>query len=105
MLAAEEFGIGTRDERFPADPSGISEPHDILAAEEFGIGTRDERFPGDPTGLDEPHDVLAAEEFPMPVAGRARGDARTGLRAWLPLLVLLVALAGLAVVRRRGSAR
>ena len=42
------------------------QPHDVLAAEEFGIGTRDERVPPDPTGTHEPHDVLAAEEFAMP---------------------------------------
>src|ERR671915_142584 len=32
----------------PADPSGIEEPHDVLAADEFSIGTRDERLPPDP---------------------------------------------------------
>jgi hypothetical protein len=37
----------------PSDPSGIDEPHDILAAEEFGIGTREERYPADPSGIQE----------------------------------------------------
>ena len=60
--------------RSPADPSGIEEPHDILAAEEFGIPTRDNRIPGDPTGLREPHDVLAAEEFAMPAGAEPHGD-------------------------------
>src|ERR671915_564758 len=42
----------------PGDPSGIEEPHDVLAADEFGIGTRDERMPPDPSGIQQPHDVL-----------------------------------------------
>lgn len=98
----------------PADPSGIDEPHDVLAAEEFGIPTRENRIPGDPTGLREPHDVLAAEEFAMPAGAEphsrsaesgqqgAGGDGKgRGLspRAYLPLaLAALVLLLGL---RRR----
>jgi hypothetical protein len=102
-----------RQRHVPPDPSGIDEPHDVLAAEEFGIGTRENRIPGDPTGIREPHDVLAAEEFAMPAgaephprspaaAGQGAGDAAgggPGLRALLPL-----ALAGLVVLialRRR----
>jgi hypothetical protein len=85
----------------PADPSGIEEPHDVLAADEFGIGTRDERMPPDPTGIKEPHDVLAAEEFPMPAGiephdERGRPDPRT-----LVPLVLLAALVAFLLLRRR----
>jgi hypothetical protein len=84
----------------PPDPSGIDEPHDVLAAEEFGIGTGENRFPGDPTGIREPHDVLAAEEFAMPAGVEPHDDGEggggSGLRALLPLalagLVLLIAL-------------
>jgi hypothetical protein len=53
----------------PEDPTGIEEPHDVLAAEEFAMPTRDNRFPADPLGTTRPHDVLAAEEFGMPVPG------------------------------------
>jgi hypothetical protein len=53
----------------PEDPSGIEEPHDVLAAEEFAMPTRDNRFPADPLGTTRPHDVLAAEEFGMPAPG------------------------------------
>jgi hypothetical protein len=85
----------------PSDPSGIPEPHDVLAAEEFGIGTRDEHYPPDPTGIPEPHDVLAAEEFAMPSpadrAEPAAGSVRPG--ALIPLLLLAFA-AGVAVARR-----
>ncbi|MGH2799226.1 MAG: hypothetical protein ACRDM0_16485 [Thermoleophilaceae bacterium] len=86
----------------PADPSGIEEPHDVLAADEFGIGTRDERLPPDPTGIHEPHDVLAAEEFAMPAGaephgeGRGRPDPRT-----LVPLVLIAALVAYLLLRRR----
>jgi MYXO-CTERM domain-containing protein len=82
----------------PPDPSGIEEPHDVLAAEEFVIGTRENRIPGDPSGIREPHDVLAAEEFAMPAGVEPHEDASggPGLRALLPLalagLVLLIAL-------------
>ena len=84
----------------PADPSGIDEPHDVLAAEEFGIPTRENRIPGDPTGLREPHDVLAAEEFAMPAGAEPHGDSGgPGLRAFLPLG--LAALILLVLLRRR----
>jgi hypothetical protein len=80
-------------------------PHDILAADEFGIGTRDERLPPDPTGIAEPHDVLAAEEFAMPAGDvpRDAGDEGPDPRTLVPL-ALLVALAALFVLlgRRRG---
>jgi len=86
--------------RSPADPSGIDEPHDVLAAEEFGIPTRENRIPGDPTGLREPHDVLAAEEFAMPAGAEPHGEpGGPGLRAFLPLA--LAALILLVLVRRR----
>jgi MYXO-CTERM domain-containing protein len=87
-----------RQHHVPPDPSGIDEPHDVLAAEEFGIGTGENRFPGDPTGIREPHDVLAAEEFAMPAGAEPHDDegGGPGLRALLPLalagLVLLIAL-------------
>jgi hypothetical protein len=89
--------------RVPPDPSGIAEPHDVLAAEEFGIGTREVPYPADPTGIREPHDVLAAEEFAMPApdaterpsAGRRVADPRT-LGALLLIAVIL-----LVVLRRR----
>ena len=85
----------------PNDPIGIEEPHDILAAEEFGIPTRDNRIPGDPTGLREPHDVLAAEEFAMPAGAEPHPEDQSGLgaRAFLPLA--LAALILLLVFRRR----
>jgi hypothetical protein len=88
--------------RSPSDPSGIEAPHDILAAEEFGIPTRENRIPGDPTGLREPHDVLAAEEFAMPAGVEPRGDdggSGLGIRAFLPLGAALLLL--LLVLRRR----
>ena len=91
-----------RPSEVPPDPSGIEQPHDVLAADEFGIGTRNERLPPDPTGIDAPHDVLAAEEFPMP-AGAEPHDRR-GVwpepRTLVPLL-LLVAVAALVLLRRR----
>jgi hypothetical protein len=85
----------------PADPSGIEEPHDVLAADEFGIGTRDERLPPDPTGIKEPHDVLAAEEFAMPAGAEPHSvgggpDPRT-----LIPLVLIAAILVFLVLRRR----
>ena len=84
----------------PADPAGIEEPHDVLAAEEFGIPTRESSIPGDPTGLREPHDVLAAEEFAMPAGAEPRADrGGPGARAYLPLA--LAALILLLVLRRR----
>ena len=74
----------------PEDPSGLEGPHDVLAAEEFGIGTRDERLPRDPSGIQEPHDVLAAEEFAMPAgADRTAGLAGgSDPRTWVPLTAL-----------------
>jgi hypothetical protein len=85
----------------PADPAGIEEPHDVLAAEEFGIPTRESGVPGDPTGIREPHDVLAAEEFAMPAGAEPHGGdgGRPGARAYLPLA--LGALILLLVLRRR----
>jgi hypothetical protein len=88
----------------PTDPSGIDKPHDVLAAEEFGIPTRENAIPGDPTGLREPHDVLAAEEFAMPAGAEPQAGDGGGLpvaRAFVP--VLLAALAVLVVLRRRRS--
>ena len=87
----------------PADPSGIPQPHDILAADEFGIGTRDERLPPDPNAFDPPHDVLAAEEFAIPAGGETGGNGggRSKARFLAPLL-LLAALVMLRRVRRRG---
>ena len=61
----------------PADPTGLDQPHDVLAAEEFGIPSREGGIPNDPTGFREPHDVLAAEEFAMP-AGAEPADAGGG---------------------------
>jgi MYXO-CTERM domain-containing protein len=85
----------------PSDPTGIDQPHDILAAEEFGIPTPENRIPGDPTGLREPHDVLAAEEFAMPAGAEPRSDVSggPGARAFLPLA--LAALVVLIALRRR----
>jgi MYXO-CTERM domain-containing protein len=90
-----------REDLPPADPAGIDEPHDVLAAEEFGIGTRDERHPPDPTGIEDPHDVLAAEEFAMPAPGGAGSDfpEERDARAWIPLVAL--ALLALLLLRRR----
>jgi MYXO-CTERM domain-containing protein len=84
----------------PADPSGIDKPHDVLAAEEFGIPTRENGIPGDPTGLREPHDVLAAEEFAMPAGAEPHEESGgRGPRAFLPLA--LAGLLLLLVFRRR----
>ncbi len=85
----------------PPDPSGIDEPHDILAAEEFGIPSRENRVPSDPTGLREAHDVLAAEEFAMPAGIEPHTDdgGRPGVRALLPLI--LAGLVVLIALRRR----
>jgi hypothetical protein len=92
-----------RQPQVPADPSGIEEPHDVLAADEFGIGTRDERLPPDPTGIQEPHDVLAAEEFAMPAGAEPHqdeGGRGPDPRTLIPLL-LIAALAALVLLRRR----
>ena len=63
--------------------------------------SRGERFPTDPSGIQEPHDVLAAEEFAMPAPGREPSSQadRFDPRGWLPLL--LFALAVLVLLRRR----
>jgi hypothetical protein len=87
----------------PADPSGISEPHDVLAADEFGIGTRDERYPADPTGIQEPHDVLAAEEFAMPAGGEEGVEGSGGgfdPRALVPALIVLALVLAVLKLRR-----
>jgi hypothetical protein len=85
----------------PADPSGIEEPHDILAADEFTIGTRDERLPPDPTGIQEPHDVLAAEEFAMPAGTEPHCEGgRPDPRTLVPLALLAVLVAVLLLRRR-----
>jgi hypothetical protein len=90
-----------REPGVPADPSGIEEPHDVLAADEFGIGTRDERLPPDPNRFDPPHDVLAAEEFAIPAGGGSyKPGAGSKRRALVPLL-LGAAFAALVLVRRR----
>ena len=78
------------------------QPHDVLAAEEFGIGTRDDRYPGDPAGIQEPHDVLAAEEFAMPAPGDIAPGDGVGVRNLVPP-ILMVALVALLVLRRRRS--
>jgi hypothetical protein len=91
-----------RDPNVPPDPSGIEEPHDVLAAEEFGIGTREAPYPPDPSGIEAPHDVLAAEEFAMPApdAANASGSQRLpDARAVAALLML--ALVVLVLLRRR----
>jgi hypothetical protein len=86
----------------PADPTGIEEPHDVLAADEFGIGTRDERLPPDPNRFDPPHDILAAEEFAMPAGGEHWEDADSGPDPRkLVALLLIVAIAAFLAVRRR----
>jgi hypothetical protein len=86
----------------PADPTGIEQPHDVLAADEFGIGTRDERLPPDPNRFDPPHDILAAEEFAMPAGGEPyrADDGGSGRRRLVPLL-LIAAIAVFLAVRRR----
>jgi MYXO-CTERM domain-containing protein len=90
-----------REPGVPVDPSGIEEPHDVLAADEFGIGTRDERLPPDPNRFDPPHDILAAEEFAIPAGGESHTPgAGSGRRVLIPLM-LVAALAALVLVRRR----
>jgi len=91
------------EERFPTDPSGIDEPHDVLAAEEFAMPTRDDRHPPDPTGLHEPHDVLAAEEHAMPAPDQvAAAHGAPGGSAGLQLALMGAAAALVAfLVRRR----
>jgi hypothetical protein len=91
-------------EGVPGDPLETDQPHDVLAAEEFGIPTPEERIPADPTGIEEPHDVLAAEEFAMPAGAETHGEAGgRGPRAWL--LPVAIALALLVLLRRRRRRR
>jgi hypothetical protein len=97
-LAAEEFVIGTRFERWPAYPAHDGPPHDTLAAEEFGIGTRDERMPRDPSGYDSPHDILAAEAFAMPLPDRGGAMPAEAGRSLVKLGAIAAAAAGLAVL-------
>ncbi len=87
--------------RAPSDPAGIPEPHDVLAAEEFGIGTRDEHFPPDPSGISAPHDVLAAEEFAMPSPSDRGAPSDGGVRAGALVPLLLFAFAAGILVARR----
>jgi hypothetical protein len=90
----------------PTDPSGIEAPHDVLAADEFGIGTADNRLPPDPHRFEPPHDILAAEEFAMPAAGlrgNAPGADDPNRRSLTPLIALGAALAALVLLRRRRS--
>ena len=54
----------------PADPSGIEEPHDVLAADEFGIGTGDERLPPDPHRFDADGNGIGCEQVAGPSIGR-----------------------------------
>ena len=97
-LAAEEFVIGTRFERWPVYPAYGDPPHDTLAAEEFGIGTRDERMPRDPNGYDSPHDILAAEAFAMPLPDRGGAMPADAGRSLVKLGAIALAAAGLAVL-------
>jgi hypothetical protein len=90
-----------REPEVPADPSGIPEPHDVLAADEFGIGTRDERLPPDPNRFDPPHDILAAEEFAIPAGGERREPGGGAKRRGLVLLVVLAAVATFLALRLR----
>ncbi|HEY1359561.1 MAG TPA: hypothetical protein VGF21_14760 [Thermoleophilaceae bacterium] len=92
-----------RNRGVPDDPSGIQEPHDVLAAEEFGIGARDDRLPPDPSGRREAHDVLAAEEFAMPAGadGTYGVGAGSASRGWL---AAVAGIALLALVWRRRRA-
>ncbi len=85
--------------RFPEDPSGIQQPHDVLAAEEFAVPMRSTRdVPHDP--IHEPHDVLAAEEFAMPTGGwPSSGSGGLDPRTLLPAFALLVAI--VLLLRRR----
>jgi hypothetical protein len=79
----------------------IEKPHDVLAADEFEIGTRDERLPPDPTGINRPHDVLAAEEFAMPAGVEPHGAGRTPDPRTLVPLALFAALVAILLLRRR----
>ena len=86
----------------PSDPSGIEEPHDVLAADEFGIGTRDDRLPPDPNRFDPPHDILAAEEFAIPAGGERYQPGNGSKRHVLLPLLLLAAIGALVAARSRG---
>jgi MYXO-CTERM domain-containing protein len=92
-------------ESWQRDPHGIEEPHDVLAADEFGIGTRDERLPPNPSRFDPPHDILAAEEFAMPAVGEPNGHPGDPAKGRSPLalvgLLVLAAIAAFVVIRRR----
>ena len=101
VLAAEEFGIGVRDDRWPPDPLGVTVPHDTLAAEEFIIGTRDDRWPRDPSGYHAPHDVLAAEAFPMPLPDPGAATRAKAPRSLLRWTLALTALGAAALLIRR----
>ena len=90
-----------RNPRVLPDLTGIEEPHDVLAAEEFGIGYRDERLPPDPSGIHEPHDVLAAEEFAMPAGHDAGPHGGATARSWAPLLMIAAFTLALLWRRRR----
>ena len=97
-LAAEEFAIGTRYERWPAFPASDGPPHDTLAAEEFGIGTPDSRMPRDPSGYHTPHDILAAEAFAMPLPDQDAAPPRTRSRRVVPLAIAAAAALGVAAL-------
>jgi hypothetical protein len=90
----------------PTDPTGIEAPHDVLAADEFGIGTADERLPPDPHRFEPPHDILAAEEFAMP-AGGLRGEVAPAgaaqARSLTPYVVIGAAAALVVLLLRRRS--
>lgn len=101
ILAAEEFSIGTRDDKYPRDPMGIDQAHDVLAAEEHPMPERDDRFPRDPTGIPGPHDVLAAEEFAMPAGPDKRADGGRAARGVARALLLGAVL--VLLLRRRRS--
>jgi hypothetical protein len=92
------------DPAAPTDPTGIDAPHDVLAADEFGIGTADDRLPPDPHRFEPPHDILAAEEFAMP-AGGLRGSVGTPdaprPRSVAPLVAIGAAAGALVLLLRR----
>ena len=83
MLAAEAFAVPARDPSLGHEPVVL---------------------PDDPTGISEPHDILAAEEFAMP-AGRPVGErssfARSARRKGP--FVAAIALAVVMAVRRLRS--
>ena len=89
-------------ESWQRDPHGIEEPHDVLAADEFGIGTRDERLPPDPNRFDPPTTSWPPRSSPCRVGGEHHSHQAGGPdpRRLLPLL-LIVAIAAFLLVRRR----